>query len=87
MIMISYSHTDIDFCKKLYEEIEKHGYYIWVDFIFLKTGDLWGDIADGMKRAHLIICLMSEDYCKSKSCRLEAVYALDKFQANKTVLI
>jgi len=86
MIMISYSHEDAEFCKQLYEEIIKRGYDVWVDFNFLKTGDLWEQIAAGMKRANIIICLISEDYCKSKSCRLEATYALEKLQATKPII-
>jgi hypothetical protein len=86
IIMISYSHEDIDFCKQLYNEILKKEYDIWIDFKFLKTGDLWEQIAAGMKRANVIICLMSEDYCKSKSCRWEATYALDKLQSTKSVI-
>jgi hypothetical protein len=86
MIMISYSHDDTDFCKQLYAEILKRGYDVWIDFKFLKTGDLWEQICAGMKHASIIICLMSEEYCKSKSCRLEATYALDKLQATKSVI-
>jgi hypothetical protein len=85
-IMISYSHEDSEFCKQLYNEILRRGYDIWIDFKFLKTGDLWEQIAAGMKRANVIICLMSEDYCKSKSCRWEATYALDKLQATKSII-
>ncbi len=86
MIMISYSHEDTEFCQQLYNEILKKGYDIWIDFKFLKTGDLWEQIAAGMKRANAIICLISEDYCKSKSCRMEATYALEKLQATKSVI-
>jgi hypothetical protein len=86
MIMISYSHEDTEFCKQLYDEISKEGYDIWIDFNFLKIGDLWEQIAAGMKRASVIVCLMSEDYCKSKSCRWEATYALDKLQTTKPVI-
>ncbi len=39
-----------------------------------------------MKRANVIVCLISEDYCKSKSCRWEATYALDKLQATKSII-
>jgi len=86
MIMISYSHEDTKFCKQLHEEIINRQYDVWVDYKFLKTGDLWEQIAAGMKRANLIICLISEDYCKSKSCRLEATYALEKLQAHKPII-
>jgi hypothetical protein len=86
MIMISYSHEDTEFCKQLYEAIRKREYDVWIDFDFLKTGDLWEQIAAGMKHANLILCLISEDYCKSKSCRLEATYALEKLQANKPII-
>ena len=82
--MISYLHEDMLFSIELSNEIHKHGYDIWVDFHFLKTGDLWETICHGMKHANTIICLISEDYYKSKSCRLEDTYALDKLQANKT---
>jgi hypothetical protein len=86
MIMISYSHQNADFCKQLYNEILKRGYDIWIDFKFLKTGDLWEQICVGMKRANVIVCLISEEYCKSKSCRWEATYALDTLQATKSVI-
>lgn len=86
LIMISYSHKDSEFCKQLHDEISKRGIDIWIDFKFLKTGDLWEQIAAGMKRARVIVCLMSEDYCKSKSCRWEATYALEKLQATKSII-
>ena len=86
MVMISYSHQNVEFCKQLYNEILKKNYDVWIDFQFLKTGDLWEQIAVGMKRANVIVCLMSEDYCKSKSCRWEATYALDKLQSNKSII-
>ncbi len=35
---------------------------------------------------YVIICLISEDYCKSKSCRMEATYALEKLQTTKSVI-
>jgi hypothetical protein len=86
LIMISYSHEDTAFCKQLYEELVKRNYDIWVDFDCAKSDDLWEKIAAGMKRANLIVCLISEDYCKSKSCRLEATYALERLQATKSVI-
>lgn len=86
MIMISYSHQDIEFCKLLHAEILKRRYNVWVDFEYLKVGDLWEQIAVGMKRANVIVCLVSENYSKSKSCRWEATYALDKLTATKSVI-
>jgi cell division protein FtsB len=86
MIMISYSHADTHFCTQLYNEILKRGYDIWIDFEFIKTGDLWETIAVGMKQSRIIVCLMSETYFQSKSCRLEAIYALDKLQGTKSVI-
>lgn len=86
MIMISYSHADIEFCKQLYREMLQRGYHMWVDFEDLKSGDLWEQIAAGMKRADIILCLVSETYCKSKSCRWEATYALDKLQRTKSII-
>lgn len=86
LIMISYSHENNDFCRQLHAEIHKRGYDIWIDFEFLKTGDLWEQIAIGMKRASVIICLVSEDYCSSKSCKTEATHAFDKLSTKKSII-
>jgi hypothetical protein len=86
-IMFSYSHKDIDVCRQLYNEIVKRGYDIWVDYNFIKIGDQWEQIAVGMKQASLILCLMSEDYFKSNSCRQEAMFALERLKAQKKTII
>ena len=85
-IMISYSHEDIEFCKQLCHEMCQRGYRIWVDYEYIRSGDPWEQIAAGMKHANIILCLLSENYCKSKSCRWEATYALDKLQKNKSII-
>lgn len=87
MIMLSYSHDDRQFCQQLHDYFIEQGYKIWVDFNCLQgSDDLWEEIALGMIDADMICCLISESYCKSKSCRQEAVYALEKLTNQKAVL-
>jgi len=86
-IMISYSHEDQQICKQLHEIMIDQGFQTWVDFECLKGGDdLWEEIAIGMMDADVIFCLISDQYCKSKSCRQEAVYALEKLKEKKLIL-
>ncbi|CAF1003448.1 unnamed protein product [Didymodactylos carnosus] len=76
MIMISYSHGDKDFCYQLHDGL-KSKFDIWIDMNHRQTGDLWQKIAEGMDKSNVILCLVSETYCQSKSCRREVTYALD----------
>ncbi len=87
IIMISYSHENTEFCKQLYNEILKRGYHnIWIDFKSSKSDDLWEKIDNGMNQADVIICLITDEYCNSKSCRLEATYALEKLHPSKLII-
>ncbi|CAF4795757.1 unnamed protein product, partial [Rotaria magnacalcarata] len=55
-IMISYSHKDKIFCKRLYDELIKTGYRVWIDF-----DQIHGNVMDAMAQAieqsnAIIIC-------------------------------
>ena len=77
--MISYSHQNNEFCDKILDllETKSHVFQVWINRTHCKTGDLWEAIASGMECAQIIICLLSDDYSQSKSCRQEITYALD----------
>jgi hypothetical protein len=79
-IMISYSHDDKIFCKNLVHFLltQQHIFDVWIDQNHLQTaGDIWEMIANGMEQANVILCLISNYYFQSKSCRQEFIYATD----------
>ncbi|CAF1254727.1 unnamed protein product [Didymodactylos carnosus] len=78
VIMISYSHANDMFCRTIFDHLhQRQQFNIWIDFLHCRTGDLWEEIANGMERAQVILCLLSESYFQSKSCRQEFTYATD----------
>ncbi|CAF4480313.1 unnamed protein product [Rotaria sp. Silwood2] len=81
MIMISYAHGNNPFCDKLLVELGKKGnlFGIWIDRNYCSSNeDLWEKIALGIKQSNLILCLLSQDYYNSKSCRKEAIFAIKR---------
>ncbi|CAF3665840.1 unnamed protein product [Rotaria sp. Silwood1] len=72
-VMISYSHTDKDFCHQLVAALQK-------DFEYCHTEDLWEEIGQAIEAANVILFLMSTDYQKSNSCRQEVMYAKDSLK-------
>jgi len=84
MIMISYAHDNNLFCDKILAEFEKNQnlFGIWIDRDHCSSSeDLWEKIARGIRQSNLVICLLSQDYYKSKSCRKEATLAVQRKKA------
>ncbi|CAF1472663.1 unnamed protein product [Adineta steineri] len=81
MIMISYAHDNDQFCDKILMELEKSQdlFRIWIDRNHCSSSeDLWEKIARGIGQAKLVVCLLSQDYFNSKSCRKEASFAIKR---------
>ncbi|CAF2653370.1 unnamed protein product [Rotaria sp. Silwood2] len=76
-IMISYSHKDEIICKKIYEELIKFGYRVWIDYDQIH-GNVMDAMAQAIERSHTVIICMSEKYRKSNYCRAEAHYAFQR---------
>ncbi|CAF3777851.1 unnamed protein product [Rotaria sordida] len=77
-VMISYSHTNADFCHDLVNALQKDPRLdIWVDFIYCRSGDLWEEISEAIENAHVILFIITKEYQSSKSCRQEVMYARD----------
>ncbi|CAF1554760.1 unnamed protein product [Rotaria magnacalcarata] len=76
-IMISYSHKDKIFCKKLYDELIKTGYRVWIDFDQIH-GNVMDAMAQAIEQSNAIIICMSEQYRRSNYCRAEASYAFQR---------
>jgi len=77
-IMISYAHKDTKFCHKLVQYLEEHFLGdIWVDFKKLSSPyeDDWEEIAKAITQCDVILMIVTENYCSSKSCRREVIHA------------
>lgn len=82
-IMVSYCHIDDDFCTRLLDlfATQRDSFDIWIDRTHCQAvTDLWDAIAEGMEHASAIVCLLSNDYFESKSCRQEFIYAVDSLK-------
>jgi hypothetical protein len=84
IVMISYAHDNNPFCDKILTEFEKNQklFGIWIDRDHCSSSeDLWEKIARGIRQSNLVICLLSQDYFNSKSCRKEATFAVQRKKA------
>ncbi|CAF1650613.1 unnamed protein product [Adineta ricciae] len=86
MVMISYAHDNNEFCDKILTALKKDEdlFRIWIDRDHCSSSeDLWEKIARGIGEANLVICLLSQDYYNSRSCRKEFTFA---FKRNKPII-
>ncbi|CAF2187676.1 unnamed protein product [Rotaria magnacalcarata] len=77
-VMVSYAHRDVTFCKKIVTELQIHFKGdIGVDFNKLSVSheDDWEDIAKAISQCDVILMIVTENYCSSKSCRREVIHA------------
>jgi hypothetical protein len=73
--------------KRILELLDQKAYLfdIWIDKGCCKSSnDVWESIAQGIKTAQLIICIVSTEYLTSKACRQEIIYEKDR--SNKQFL-
>ena len=76
-IMISYCHREKEICKKLYEELVRSGYRVWIDYDQMH-GNVMDAMAQAIEQSRTILICMSEQYRRSNYCRAEAQYAFQK---------
>jgi len=82
-IMISYCHDDNIFRGEIFDLLatRNDAFEIWIDRTHIQGSvDLWESIADGIEKASVIVCLLSNQYFESKSCRQEFIYATDSLK-------
>ena len=81
-IMISYNTASRELCLKIKEELESHGFKVWID-----VNDIHGSSLDAMAKAvENSICVLmcvTEKYRQSINCQAEAQYA---FKMNKKII-
>ncbi|CAF4234968.1 unnamed protein product, partial [Rotaria magnacalcarata] len=64
-VMVSYSHRDVTFCKKIVTKLQIHFKGdIWVDFNKLSVSheDDWEDIAKAISQCDVILMIVTENY-------------------------
>ena len=76
-IMISYSHKDEIICRRIYDELIKAGYRVWIDFDQMH-GNIMDAMAKAIEQSKAILICMSEQYRRSNYCRAEAHYAFQR---------
>jgi hypothetical protein len=76
-LFLSYSYKNKEIVYKIQNRLEKLNYKIWID---AEDDDEynWELTKQRIRESHIIICFISEDYCNSKSCFGELLYAYNK---------
>ncbi|CCI44628.1 unnamed protein product [Albugo candida] len=78
-VMISYTHTHIEFAKKLRKSLEDNHVTTWLDLMDpsgIGGGTIWrAEIARGITNAALVVCILAEDYAESDWCLKELALA------------
>ena len=78
-LMISYSHADMAVTQTLANALSKVPQLsIHLDVNSCKYS--WKDTAQTIEQSDVVLLLLSEDYCRSKSCRQELIYAVDRLR-------
>lgn len=76
-IFVSYSRKDIEFAKRLTEELQKSELDFWVDWEGIPpTVDWMRQVQKGIEESVVFLFLLSPDSAKSKVCREEIVHAV-----------
>ena len=76
-IMISYSHKDKVLCRKIYDQLIKTGFRVWIDFDQMH-GNVMDAMAQAIEQSKTVVICMSEQYRRSNYCRAEAYYAFQR---------
>lgn len=76
-IFISYSRKDIDFVRKLADDLEKAGYDVWWDITDLRGGDDWvSSLPAAIKSSQFFIIVLTPSSVESEWVRKEYTQAL-----------
>jgi predicted ATPase/DNA-binding CsgD family transcriptional regulator len=77
-IFISYSQADSAFIDRLEADLRKLGFDAWVDRQRLKGGQRWRrELQEAVKRAQMLLIVLSPDAVASKNVQIEYNYALE----------
>ena len=77
-IFISYSRKDIEFARKLVEQLKSREITAWIDWIGIPPSvEWWKEIEDGIEKSDVFIFLISPDSIKSEPCRKEIAHCVN----------
>jgi hypothetical protein len=82
-IFVSYCGDNKKEVYKLYDELEKKGYKLWIDKNKMIVGNTDELMKNGIDNSQLFMCCASTSYCASKNCMLEFNYVVN---TDKTVI-
>lgn len=83
-IFIAYSRKNVDFTRKLHDDLVKRGWELWIDWIDIPLSENWRkEIESGILNANIFMFILSPDSIRSEQCNQEVDLAV-KF--NKRIL-
>ncbi|KAG1705320.1 hypothetical protein DVH05_004250 [Phytophthora capsici] len=78
-VMISYTHSHLEFARKLRQSLEEANVTTWLDLMDpsgIGGGSVWREeIARGITNASVVLCILTEDYVSSEWCLKELALA------------
>ncbi|KAF4321391.1 hypothetical protein BBO99_00004952 [Phytophthora kernoviae] len=78
-VMISYTHSHMEFALKLRKSLEDASITVWLDLMDpsgIGGGSVWREeIARGITNAAVVLCILTEDYTQSEWCLKELALA------------
>ncbi|RLN77890.1 hypothetical protein BBJ28_00026577, partial [Nothophytophthora sp. Chile5] len=78
-VMISYTHSHLEFARKLRQSLEEANVTTWLDLMDpsgIGGGAVWREeIARGITNASVVLCVLTEDYAQSEWCLKELALA------------
>lgn len=79
-IMISYNHSTRLLCMKIAHCLRDLDYLVWIDHDNI-TGNVVTAMASAVENAFVILMAVNEQYFRSRYCRLEAEFAMERNKA------
>ncbi|CAF3664813.1 unnamed protein product [Rotaria socialis] len=79
-IMISYNHSTKTICSKIAKNLKNLNYLVWIDQDNI-SGDILTSMASAVENAYVVLMAINEQYYKSRYCRLEAEYSVERNKA------
>jgi len=77
-VFISYSRTDEQFVRRLFERLQQAGKDVWVDFDDIPfASNWWEEILEGIQTSNTGIFVISPDSIQSRVCSLEISQLID----------
>ncbi|GMF29240.1 unnamed protein product [Phytophthora fragariaefolia] len=78
-VMISYTHSHLEFARRLRQSLEEANVTTWLDLMDpsgIGGGAVWREeIARGITNASVVLCIITEDYASSEWCLKELALA------------